>query len=54
MYLGFVRGLEKDRDFFAHGSYVAPGTMLVSEVFDPVAHLKSPLTDPLEPPSDTP
>ena len=43
-YLGFMRGIQQDKDFFATGSYTTPGTMCCSEVFDPVGDLKSPDT----------
>ena len=52
MYMGFLRGIQKDKDFFATGSYVTPGTMQVSEVFDPVGDLKDPDMYPAAPSSE--
>jgi hypothetical protein len=52
IYLGLLRGIEKDIDFFTHGSYVAPGTLQVSEVFDPLAHMKDPRIYPVDEPVD--
>ena len=54
IYMGFVRGLQKDKDFFATGSYVTPGTLRISEVFDPVAHLKDPRVYPTDERPDRP
>ena len=48
MFMGFMRGIEKDKDFFATGSYVTPGTLRVSQVFEPVANLKDPKVYPPE------
>jgi hypothetical protein len=49
MWMGFLRGIQKDKDFFATGSYTTPGTLQISEVFYPVGNLKDPRVYPPEP-----